>query len=188
MVDQKRIQSLLEKHFGYHGTVTIDDEGLITVEGDVTLKKRHVIPPEIKFLRVGGSFDCSNSPISSLLGCPQIVDHSFYCANTPITSLEHAPKNVGISFVCVNTSLTSLDGLPQFIPGLLGLTYRPQLPLLRALVAQKGVQFMNKRKIQTGDAAKVAKILNRYRGQGQSGAIACAAELASAGFKANARW
>jgi hypothetical protein len=34
----------------------------------------------------------------------------------------------------------------------------------------------------------IVEILNKYVGQGKSGAIKCAAELIKAGFKDNARW
>jgi hypothetical protein len=32
------------------------------------------------------------------------------------------------------------------------------------------------------------RIMEKYQGQGQAGAMACAAELAQAGLKENARW
>ena len=169
MVDQNKIMSLLEEHFQCKGTVKIDDQGQITVDGNVTLKPTSVIPAEIRFLEVTGQFVCSNNP--------------------QLRSLKGAPHSVGLGFYCVdNPQLESLDGLSQTIGASLWITYTKTLPLLRALVPTGGVVFWEGRSQSAGDAVKVAAIINQYRGQGQSAVIICAAELAAAGFKANARW
>lgn len=59
------------------------------------------------------NFDCSYTNITSLEGCPEIVGGYFNCGNTNITSLEGCPKEVGISLMCNKTKITSLEGCPQ---------------------------------------------------------------------------
>jgi hypothetical protein len=171
MVDQKQIRTLLEKHFNWTGTVSIDEQGQISVAGYVEYETKTLSrwPPEIEFLHVGGNFYCNNNPqLQSLLGSPQSVGRNFDCSDNPM--------------------LTSLEGLPREIPGRLLLTYSPQLPLLRALVAKMGVGFWSGNRLQTGDAEKVAEIINRYAGEGRRAMFKCKKELIEAGFSENARW
>jgi len=214
MVDQNKIMALLKQHFTVAGDITIDDQGRITVKGSVWLNTTSVIPPEIKFLEVTEYFRCNNNPqLTSLVGSPDIVGNGFLCDKNPqLTSLEGGPLKVGGGFVCSGNPqlkslkgapltvggnfycfksprLQSLDHLPAEIPGRFVITWTKKLPLLRALVAKEGVGFLKAEfNPQKGEAVKVAAIINRYRGQGQSAVIICAAELAAAGFKANARW
>jgi hypothetical protein len=61
------------------------------------------------------------------------------------------------------------------------LSYSPTLPLLRCLLAKKVVTTKP-------ENSTVQDILNQYAGQGEAGAFACGAELATAGYKENARW
>jgi hypothetical protein len=163
--------------------------------------------------RVEGSFSCgNNSELTSLLGAPKIILKSFWCSHSPqLISLKGAPESVGLNFSCFgnpqleslvgapksvggsfqcndNPKLKSLDHLPEEIGSKLLVTYTKTLPVLRALVAKQGISFIKNNIEQEGDAEKVAEIVDRYKGQGQTGAIACAAELAKAGLKANARW
>jgi hypothetical protein len=74
------------------------------------------------------------------------------------------------------------------IPCLLLLTYSPRLPLLRALVAKRGVRLWAGDELQTGDAEKVGEILNKYAGEGRRGIFKCKKALIEAGFSGNARW
>ncbi len=213
MVDQKRIQSLLDSNFSYSGNVTIDDQGQITVDGDVIVKRMTEIPLEIKLLEVTGNFGLYSNPIiQSLEGAPQRVGGDFYCTdNLKLQSLRGAPERVGGNFDCrVNQELRSLDGAPQIVDGdfycysnpqlqsiaglpseiggQLYITYSQTLPLLRMLVAKGGVEFVNDSVQQTGRAITVAKIINRYKGQGRAGAFDCRRELRASGFEDNARW
>jgi hypothetical protein len=139
---------------------------------------------------VGGNFSCNENPqLRSLEGAPASVGGDFWCSYTPITSLAGAPERVGGGFWCHNTPITTLEGLPKTIADRIFLTYSSNLPLLRVLVAQGGVVFWSKGlRRQTGDAEKVAEIINRYAGQGRRGMFNAKKELIEAGFAANARW
>jgi hypothetical protein len=130
---------------------------------------------------VGGDFSCYNNQLTTLKHSPQSVHGSFDCSYNQLTTLEGAPKSVGGDFNCVNNKLATLEGMPD-VQRTLFLSYRRKLPLLRCLLAKK-VEFDPKPRNKT-----IETILNKYAGQGEAGAFACGAELAAAGFKANARW
>ncbi len=173
MVDKKEILWLLNQHFETTGEVTISDKGLVSCTGDVELKNMQ------NFQRFPVSFER--------------VDGSFLCVGGRLTSLEGAPQRVGGDFSCSLNNLTlSLDGLSSHIEGVVSLNYYPRLPLLRTLVAKKGVMFVTSNPLipapLSEDTQNVQKILNRYAGQGEAGAFLCGAELATAGYKENARW
>ena len=149
---------------------------------------------------VGGDFNCDNNQLQSLEHCPKSVGANFSCMTNELSSLEHVPEKVRGLF-CMENKLVSLHGAPKKITGelrawgnqleslegmptevgILWIDYSPTLPLLRCLNAKKMWQG-------TRWPREVWDILQKYLGQGQSGAIACAAELAAARFKSNARW
>lgn len=127
--------------------------------GDLNLMRNADRLP-LRFARVSGNFYAGNSELTTLEGCPEWVGGYFVVSSNPLKDLDHSPLHVG---------------------GYFGVSYREDLPLLRMLVAQDGVRL--------GRAPlQLIRIMNRYQGQGQQGALACAAELADAGYKANARW
>lgn len=130
---------------------------------------------------VSGDFCCNNNQLTSLEHAPTSVGKNFWCNNNQLTSLAHAPASVGAAFQCENNPLETLEGLPEKITSL-KISYSPNLPLLRALGAQS-IQFDPPLRDPT-----LGEILSRYAGQGEAGAFPCGAELATAGYKENARW
>ena len=203
MVDKDKIMRLLQRHFKTIGTITISDEGLVSCTGNVELKRTPKLERlPVAFDSVDGNFVCWDNQLITLEGAPKKVDGDFWCFNNQLTTLEHAPQrvdgtfdcgfnqlttlahapnSVGVDFNCSGNKLTSLEGLPV-VPGTLYLSYNPTLPLLRCLLAKK-VKFVTELQDKT-----IEDILNQYAGQGEAGAFACGAELATAGFKENARW
>lgn len=134
---------------------------------------------------VEGDFVCdSNHLLTTLEGGPKRVLSTVRCfGNARLVSLLGAPATVGGDFWCYdNPKLRSLEGLPS-IPGILYLTYKQKLPLLRCLLAQQVVFYPRKQV-----SKPVQTIVNRYAGQGEAGAFSCGTELATAGYKENARW
>ena len=129
---------------------------------------------------VGGDFYCGSNDLTTLEGAPKSVIGMFDCGFNRLTTLEGAPNSVGGDFLCTLNKLTSLEGLPV-VPGTLYLSYSPTLPLLRCLLAKKVVTTKP-------ENSTVQDILNQYAGQGEAGAFECGAELATAGYKENARW
>jgi hypothetical protein len=208
MVNVNEIEQKFKKHFSYHGVIThIDPEtGQIDVDGDVYLKRKVSRLP-VQFAHVTGSFvcsdsklktlagaphsvrgvfDCSNNVLTSLMGAPEYVGRDFKCAYNKLSNLMGAPDEVGTDFNCVGNPLVSLEGAPSHVKTHFVVSYAPDLPLLRTLVAKSGVWldwgFKSRNPVQD--------ILNspEFQGKGKQDAIKCALELIKAGFKGNARW
>ena len=159
MVDKDEIRRRLRKFFNIIGVVTIDDDGLVSCrEAQLLVSHYHTQLP-VKFHTVD-TFYAYNNHLANLIGAPQ-----------------HSNE-----INCVGSTLTSLEGLPTEPHSIrsLSFTYRPMLPLLRCLVSTT---------VELARAPKeVVTIIARYSGQGEAGAFECGAELASAGYKENARW
>jgi len=134
--------------------------------------------------QVGGNYWCNHCSLTTLEGAPKRVGEGFYCSDTQLQNLLGAPESVGDAFFCVDNPLKSLEGLPKIIPGELRLTYHPELPLLRTLVAQM-VTFSNYLDDRVSD---VQSILEKYAGQGRAAVIDCKRDLVASGFEGNARW
>lgn len=76
---------------------------------DVDLKyfRLNELPDYIQFGEIkNGSFDCSESQLSSAKGFPHTVGKRFNCRDSKITSLDGMPKEVGEHFVWTNSSFT----------------------------------------------------------------------------------
>lgn len=85
------------------------DTGLDISGGNITTLKDR-LPEEIK-----GHFNCGNTPLTSLEGCPSKVA-SFSCGGTKITSLKRGPIYKVGSYNCSHCySLTSLEGSPSTV-------------------------------------------------------------------------
>jgi hypothetical protein len=141
MVDKKEIMRLLKQYFRTTGKITIDDEGLVSCNGDVILKQeqRHERLP-VAFDRVGGNFWCWNNQLTTLAGAPQSVDRNFSCYNNQLTTLEGATQSVGGDFSCSNNQLTTLAGAPQSVGGAF-LCNNNQLTTLAGAPQRVGASF-----------------------------------------------
>jgi len=211
-VDKANIKLLLKRHFYIYGRITIDENGLVSCTGKVYLNnaiKVNKLP--VKFLKVGGFFNCggneltsleggpqsvgdyfscSSNELTSLKGCPHLVRGSFYCDDNQLTSLEGGPQTVGNGFDCNNNPLITLKGLPTRITQDLYLTYSSDLPLMRALVAKQIIFWDNKDQ----RVKQIQEVLNKYAGQGKAGMMKCSSELLTLGkelgvdLRQNARW
>ena len=95
---------------------TINEDGSIDVEGDVTIRM-HIPYQELplKFRRVLGNFDCSNNTFRTLEGSPDYVAGNFDCSNNLIKSLKGGPKEVGGVFDCCHNELKTLEGGPESV-------------------------------------------------------------------------
>lgn len=159
MVDKDAIRYRLRKFFDISGVVTIDDDGLVSCrEAKLLLSHYHTQLP-VQF---------------------HTVDN-FYAYNNHLTNLVGVPQHAH-DVICAGSTLISLEGLPTDPHSIryLSFTYRPTLPLLRCLVSTT---------VELARAPKeVGTIIAKYSGQGEAGAFECGAQLASAGYKENARW
>lgn len=64
-----------------------------------------------------GLLYCSDNRLTSLKGCPEVVNGNFSCSNNRLTSLEHCPKVVNGHFSCSHNQLTSLEYGPEVVDG-----------------------------------------------------------------------
>jgi hypothetical protein len=86
---------------------TINDDLSINVKGNVYLQRKDLFefPMFIKFNRVQGYFACAYNNLTSLKGCPNIVDSWFSCAYNNLSSLDECSKSVGGDFYCHNNKI-----------------------------------------------------------------------------------
>ena len=95
---------------------TINDDFTIDANyinlGSKKLKK---LPDYIQFNEINYTFTIGFNSLTSLRGCPKIVNGWFSCQGNKITSLEYAPDIVRGSFNCENNRLTEITKIPNGI-------------------------------------------------------------------------
>ncbi len=113
MVDIRKINTLLSKHFSIRGSSTVDPvTGIVDVDGDVTIKAIQVTQIPVQFGHVTGTFACWKNSLTTLKGSPHHA-RDFICEQNELTSLVYAPKTVTGKMRCGYNKLTSLDHTPQ---------------------------------------------------------------------------
>jgi hypothetical protein len=111
----KHIDSIC-KEYGIKN-YTINNNGLVDVDGDVDLSSKSLDKLPVNFGTVTGHFSCYNNLLVSLEGSPIKVGGYFDCSDNHLTSLEGSPREVGGSFNCHYNQLTSLEGSPREVGG-----------------------------------------------------------------------
>ncbi len=97
---------------------TINDDGSIDVNGNISLRQRGLTELPLKFNKVSGYFDCSDNKLTSLEGCPEYVGDYFKCErNLGLKSLKGCPKYIGGSFNCGKCKLVNLEYSPIKVGG-----------------------------------------------------------------------
>lgn len=105
---------------------TINKDLTIDVSDSVKLSHKGLIefPDYIQFNHIKGNFDCSYNSLTSLRGCPKIIEGSFWCQMNHLTSLEFGPLEVkGLNYDCSYNRLTTLKGSPKIIKGYFDCSY-----------------------------------------------------------------
>lgn len=128
--------------------------------GDVLLNTRNTGVMPLRFDRVEGNFYAANSGLKSLVGSPRTV--------TGYYKVDH-------------NLLQDLQGAPDHVGGKFQVTYAPDLPLLRTLVASEVW-------LQGRPPEVVIRIMNKYAGGGKSVMLNAAMELKKAGYREHAKW
>ena len=207
MTDQSQIDQLMKSYFvvkDYDGRPTeyLESDGVVDVElGDVKMIKAAVKLPVV-FGLVSGTFEALGIGLTTLEGFP-VSCHNLYLTGNKLVNLDHCPDYLNFMFVAHNklknfegslrsahlidarhNPFESLDGFEKITVNEIRITWNDRLPLLKLLVAKK-IVVMDK---LNEPLQNINEILNRYAGQGRQGSLACAAELARAGYKGNARW
>jgi len=62
-----------------------------------------------------GNFDCISNQLTTLVGCPKVVDSWFDCRYNQLTTLKGSPEVINGWFDCSNNQLTTLEGSPEYI-------------------------------------------------------------------------
>ena len=96
---------------------SINEDGLVDVDGDVDLRDMSLKKLPLKFGKVTGDFDCYYNQLTTLEGAPETVGGSFDCEGNNLTTLKSAPHSVSGSFNCGNNQLTTLEGAPEIVGG-----------------------------------------------------------------------
>ena len=114
--------SLICKKYGIEN-YTINGDGSIDVDGDVSFYSKGLTELPLRFNKVTGWFDCGGNRLTSLKGCPRWVGGYFTCNNNKLTSLEFSPDYVGGDFYCTGNKLTSLEFSPDYVGGYFSCRY-----------------------------------------------------------------
>jgi hypothetical protein len=204
MVTESQILSTFDKFFQNAQRLIdrkmthVDDNGLLNVMGDVVVKmewtsNQGVGLPEgkipVAFGTVSGTFSVARTNLRSLEGAPSSIGNICWIGFNPLTSLEGGPQHIHHLLIMDELPLlSSLDGFPPQC-NTCRFTWTENLPLLRLLQAKKLILDLNQQSmLPNSNPKRCFEILKRYEGQGEAGAFACGAELATAGYKENARW
>jgi hypothetical protein len=95
----------------------VNDDGSISVDGDVNLSGMQLTELPVRFKYVSGHFQLDRNSLKSLIGSPKKVGGSFSCSTNELATLEFSPIEVGANFNCQNNNLVSLVGSPTHIVG-----------------------------------------------------------------------
>jgi hypothetical protein len=183
-IDKEAIKQELRNLFHYEGDLTIDDSGLISVDGNVFRHGNNGITKilPIKFKSIFGEFDCSHMGLESFQNTPRYIQRDFECSNNKLTSLDGAPKVVRGTFWTTGNPIKSLSGIPEQIHTL-QLCWDPDLPLLRLVGYENKIYLSGQ---PTGHP--ITKIIGKYSDNSRSNILKCQKELIDNGFEGNAAW
>jgi hypothetical protein len=196
MVTRAAIKDLLISYFDLDDAYTINDDLTVDTEGSVIVRDRGNVFKAgrlpIKFGRVDGDFDVTNTGLRTLEGAPHTVGDTFMCGGNSLTNLMHGPQSVKYLYAIYGNPLVSLDGFPTSpAPEVVSLMYSQHMPLLRLLTCNeiRLLPPLHDDSIETEHMVNnIDNILNTHAGAGKPGALKAAGELIRAGYKDNARW
>ena len=102
------------------GTYIINDDLTIDIDGFFTTIWKENLPNYIQFNKIDGNFLFSEKQkVTSLKGCPKIVNGEFYCNSNDLKNLIGGPKIVAGNYICsLNPHIKSLEGLAKKIGGM----------------------------------------------------------------------
>ena len=109
--------SLICKKYGIEN-YTINPDGSIDVNGNVSLSWCELTELPLTFNKVTGYFNCIYNDLTSLKNSPNIDDNTYFlCSDNKLTNLIGVPSIFGdkCALECNNNKLTSLEGAPREI-------------------------------------------------------------------------
>ncbi len=94
---------------------TIQDDGSVDVNGDVTLHSIKLKKIPFQFGVVSGSFKVNDNKLKSLVGSPNMVGGTFDCSENKLSNLVGGPKEVGWNYFCDDNELDTFYGMAKEI-------------------------------------------------------------------------
>ena len=88
---------------------TINPDGSIDVNGNVSLSEYEIKKIPIKFNKVNGYFSCLECDLTTLENSPKWIKDSFFCIGNSLTSLEGCPIS-DMHYYFGDDPLESLNG------------------------------------------------------------------------------
>lgn len=192
MVDKQQIENFLKRMMTVMGDFTIHDDGVVDVDGGVSVYMDNMNRLPIRFGTTRNFTLFNAEDLETLEGCPRIVNGDFKVYDGLFEDLQGGPQIVKGDFSTTGIYFKTLEGSPQEIGGRWWLNYSDRLPLLRTIVAQGGVDISGRHysPVKTfSEIRLIEDIMNGpWMGKGKKGSLMCAAALIKAGFEGNARW
>jgi len=170
----------VEKYFYIDGLSIIN--GIINADSARMIKSIRKIP--FQFGKITDEFECRNSSLVTLNGCPDHVGGDFDCSQNKLSDLIGGPTFVGGDFSCNVNYLKSFKGLPDSVGGIFYCDINKKLPILLLLKYEK-VDIG----IYSDYDEQANEIIQKYCGQKplRQAIIKCQKELIDSGFKGNAK-
>lgn len=211
--DAEQIKSRVLRNFlvPYGVKLDVDQEGRVHVRGPthstIKLINRKITQLPVEFGTVEGSFEVTQTALTTLKGSPSRVTGSFACGACQLDSLEGGPDWVGGWYDCHRNQLTNLEGCASHVGHTLDARHNPltslnglpervfqvmvtwskSLPLLPLLsVPERRIDAPDQDPSDRSEPPWTV-ILDKYAGQGNKGVLKAAAELIKAGYRDNAR-
>ena len=109
IINEQEIHDICKRYL--ISNYTINPDGSIDVDGDVSLANGRLEKLPLKFNKVSGDFYCSWEELKTLEGCPKEIGGDFFCSYNKLKTLEHSPLIIYGTFYCNDNPLESLEGL-----------------------------------------------------------------------------
>ena len=109
-MEDKEIHLICEKYNTKNYKI---NNGLVDVDGDVSLSYHNLTHLPLNFGEIKGYFNCGSNELTTLKGCPKRIDGYFGCSNNKLNKLDYLPEFIGGDFYCGNNSIKTLDGLEK---------------------------------------------------------------------------
>jgi len=134
---------------------TINSDGSIDVDGDVSLRRTGLEKIPLNFNKVFGNFDCVSNKLTSLEDSPTTVGGFFYCDDNQLATLVGGPVTIGGDFYCDDNQLTSFEGVPQLVGGDFSCTRNQLTTLVGGPVNVVGSFYCDENQLTTLEGAPV---------------------------------
>lgn len=88
-----------------------DDNGALSVKGDCSLEDlpQGMTTLPLQFKNVTGDFDITAKGITSLIGCPEVIEGAFRASSNNFLDLKYSPKEANHT-ILANCNIKSLNG------------------------------------------------------------------------------